>query len=85
MSCNTNIVYVRLSFTAAVTLPSKDYPVLEDEFDNKPTGKAREKAIEAAVESVPQTVSIYLDGEGSAPTNVFNDISDSDVEEVYVE
>lgn len=73
----SNEVIVCLDFEVAVRLP--------EEIPDDLTPEVRQRAVEAAVEAMPDRVKIYLDGEDKEPTDVLCRVMDSDVTEVRVE
>ena len=73
-----NIVIVEIRFDAVVILP-------EDVGDDL-TPAYRERAIEAALSSIPQSCDIFIDGENKDPARVQIDVSDTfNVEGVRIE
>jgi hypothetical protein len=72
--------YVRFDFEVQVTLP--EGIEFECEEDDHLAEKSKNRAIEAAIASFPDSIKIYIDGEKEPPTNVYFDVSDYDITEV---
>ena len=72
-------IMVRLDLTIQVDLPEGDGDWEKNEQE------LTERATEAAVTALPQSVRIYIDGEEKEPAGVHIDVSDSDVTEVWSE
>lgn len=76
-------VYIRFDFEVRVDLPEGTKCKRSDE--SQPTDKCRERAIEAALGALPQSIDVYIDGEEREPARVWIECSDSDVTETWVE
>ena len=74
--------YVRLDMlTIRVSLPEE----VVDDGEGSPTAEARRRAVEAALEALPQEVEVYLDGEDKPPATVRFDACTSGDDDVYCE